>query len=92
MNREDLLVKEYMMMLQTQNGGKVIVDTRPALQAQLDKIESLGSIQSETKQKLINQITVDFVEVVINLYIDNPVNRTNAWDLWKQVKGSIEKC
>lgn len=37
MNREDLLVEEYMILLQTQNGDKVIVDTRPALQAQLDK-------------------------------------------------------
>jgi len=28
------LVDEYMMLLQTQNGGKVIVDTRPVLQVQ----------------------------------------------------------
>ena len=33
-----ILLDEYMMLLQTQNGGKVIVDTRPALKDQLKKI------------------------------------------------------
>ena len=35
------LLSEYMMLLQTQNGGKVIVDTRPALELQIKKAEPL---------------------------------------------------
>jgi len=33
-----ILVDDYMMLLQRQNGDKVIVDTRPALKAQLKKV------------------------------------------------------
>lgn len=62
MNRKDLLVKEYMMLLQTQNGGKVIVDTRPALQAQLDKIESLGYVQLDRILKFIKSYFITTVE------------------------------
>ncbi len=42
--QDELLLEEYMMLLQTQNGGKVIVDTRPALKAQLAKVKKLYPI------------------------------------------------
>lgn len=35
------LLSEYMILLQTQNGGKVIVDTRPALKLQFAYCEPL---------------------------------------------------
>lgn len=48
---EELLVEEYMMLLQTQNGGKVIVDTRPALKAQLTKLNKLGWMSPDECQE-----------------------------------------
>ncbi len=57
---EGRLIDEHMMLLQTQNGGKVIVDTTPALKAQLAKDLEWEAIKdAECLQTLKDMIAVD---------------------------------
>ena len=62
----DRLIEEYMMLLQSQNGGKVVVDTRLALELQDAKTARI--VQAETLKEVdellsISENEMGFVDI-----------------------------
>lgn len=79
------LIDEHMMLLQTQNGGKVIVDTTPALKAQRDLTASIQDAEYQARMERIKRE----IEKCFFIDVHEPAGRRyiydNVWqEFWKQ--------